>query len=419
MRNGFYFLLLAVFVFSPVSSHAFTFGGESRTYVQAYEPADSKRLVPVFEYLDFTIRDMGSENISFHFGVWIRGKDDPDIGFDKRFNADLQYAYLSYKRKMLNQTLNIGRIYVIEGVALEQVDGIYAKTDLPGGFGISAYGGVPVETDFDKRGGDSIYGARLTHEKRGLYRVGVSYLRERNDSNDFREEVGVDFWVIPLKTAMLTGRSSYNAETSGWMEHSYSLMLGPFQKLRLRADMSWIDYKNYFTSYTISAFNFFLTSVDPSEKVFSLGGEASYSITDSVTTAVFYKNYDYDRAGGASYYGARFRYSVPRSGGAGLAICRMDGDTDRLQYTEFRAYGFKKFGKFDATLNFINVAYDEKINGVKNAYAAMAAAGYDLTKKVRVSADVEYGHNPFFDDEVKAMFKVIYRFDFGSERKGV
>lgn len=419
MRVYYLFFFSAVLLLTPATSQALTLKGESRTYVQAYEPADSKRLIPVYEYLDMTIRDVGSENVSFHFGGWLRGKDDPDIGFSKRFNGDLQYAYLSYVRKQLNQRLNMGRIFVSEGVALEQVDGIYARTDLGAGFGISAFGGIPVETDFDKRGGDTILGGRVTHEMKGTYRIGASYLKEKNDSAKFREEAGADLLLMPFKKTVLTGRSSYNIETSGWMEHAYAILLGPFNKLRLTGDLSWVDYEDYFTSYTTSAFNFLLTSIDPKEKVFRIGGEASYVITDSITAALMYRNYNYDKAGSAAYYGARLRYSVPQSGGAGISAHRMDGDTDRLKYTELKAYGYKKFGKLDVTLSLLDVVYDEKINGVKNAYAIMAASGYDLSKKVRIAADVEYGHNPFYDEEVKALFKIIYRFDTGRVRKGV
>lgn len=409
---------IAMLFVLPVASHAVTLKGESRTYVLAYEPADSKRLIPVFEYLDFTIRDIGSKHISFHFGGWMRGKDNPDIGFSKKLNGDLQYAYLSFVRKQLNQRLNMGRIFVSEGVALEQIDGIYARTDLGAGFGISAFGGIPVETDFDKRGGDTIFGGRVTHEMKGKYRIGASYLEENNDSDTIREEAGVDILLMPFNKAVVTGRSSYNVDTSGWMEHSYAVLLGPFDKFRVTADMSWVDYKDFFTSYTTSAFNFLLTSTDPEEKVFRLGGEASYNITDRITAAVLYRTYQYDKAGSAAYYGGRLKYSVPQKGTGGVSVYRMQGNTDRLKYTEFRAYGSRKFGKFDMALHLFDVLYDEKINGIKNAYAVMAAAGYDLSKKVRVAADVEYGRNPFFSKEVRALFRLIYRFDTGSMRKG-
>ena len=40
--------------------------------------------------------------------------------------TDLQYGYLSYKRRTDNTVLNFGRVMVFEGVASERVDGLSA-----------------------------------------------------------------------------------------------------------------------------------------------------------------------------------------------------------------------------------------------------------------------------------------------------
>ena len=81
----------------------------------------------------------------------------------------------------------------------------------------------------------------------------------------------------------LTGRSSYNDITRGWMEQSYSLMLGPFDKLRLDTTASWINYDDYFYAVTTSAFSIFSGLLLDDEQVRILGEEASYQITDSVS----------------------------------------------------------------------------------------------------------------------------------------
>lgn len=420
MRMTALLLSVSIFVFTPLVSSAFELAGESRAYLQSRETIDSNRLTPLYEYLDFTIQDMGSDYVSFHFGGWLRYKDDRDQAFSKRLNGDLQYAYMSYKKGTANAVVNLGRLFVVEGVALEQIDGIYARTDLKSGFGAAAFGGVPVETDFDKRSGDWIYGGRITHRVPGLYQIGVSYLKERNDEADFREETGVDVWVLPMKKLEISGRSSYSNFASGWMEHVYRVTLGPFSNLRLTPEVSWVDYKNYFTSATSNAFNFLSTIVDPNEEVLILGGEAHYTVNPNLSVSADYRNYSYDIAGNADYFGGKVGYSLPKSWGAGLSLHRMSGETDKLKYTELRVYAYKKLGKAaDVTADFFNVSYDERINGVKNAYAAVVAVGYNLTKNARVAADIEYAHNPLFDKEVKAFLKFLYRFAISSPRKGV
>jgi len=102
---------------------------------------------------------------------------------------------------------------VFEGVAAERVDGIYARTDLAKGFGVSAFGGRSVDSDVSNIHGDvsdSIYGAHVTHQMAGLYKIGVSALKEEKDSADYRKEEGIDVWVHPYNKVDLSGRSSYN-----------------------------------------------------------------------------------------------------------------------------------------------------------------------------------------------------------------
>ncbi|RJQ53355.1 MAG: hypothetical protein C4526_06825 [Nitrospiraceae bacterium] len=412
-------LLLAaviVLLILPARSPALTLDGESKTYFRSEETVNSKTISPVFEYLEFIAEDPGREEVSFHFGGWARYKGNEEEGFSKKLNSDLQYAYLSFRRKTDNDVVNLGRLFVSEGVALEQIDGVYKRTDLKGGFGVAAFGGVPVETDFDRRDGDLVYGARLTHETGGLYRAGLSYLKERNENDDFREEGGLDISLFPVEKINILGRSSYNIRESGMMEHSYFVALGPFEKFRITPEIYWADYRRYFTSPTTNAF-VFQDTIDLNDEVIALGGEASYSVDDNLLIAARYKNFNYDIAGNADYYGGRLAWSVAGSGGAGLSVYRMSGEADDKKYTEYRAYGYKSFGKTGVTVDLFDVSYDKKINDVKNAYAAVVAAGYDLSENVRVAADLEYGRNPFFDDELKLFLKLLYR--FGDRKTGV
>jgi hypothetical protein len=67
--------------------------------------------------------------------------NDSSFGNDKEKGSDIQYGYVSYRRNTGNTLVNVGRVMVFEGIAAERVDGIYARTDLMKGFGISAFGG--------------------------------------------------------------------------------------------------------------------------------------------------------------------------------------------------------------------------------------------------------------------------------------
>ena len=409
-------MLVLAFILSlvPTDASAANIAGTSNTYLQSRQTVDDSNLLPIYEYLDFSVQDLGKESISIHFGGWL-GYDLQDNSFggdDKKKGSDLQYGYVSYRRSTGNSLVNVGRIMVFEGIAAERVDGIYARTDLMKGFGISAFGGAPVETNINMPGNNTIYGGRVSQQNAGLYTIGLSYLKEDKNSDTYRKEGAIDVWVRPVNKVELTGRSSYNFQTTGWMEHAYYLMFGPFDKLRVNAEATWINYGDYFMASTSSAFK--MTpggALDPNEKVSILGPEVFYAINDKWAVSAVYKSYSYDIAGSASYYGAKLTFRVPKSYSAGISAHKMDGDTDRLQYDEYRVYASKRMHKLDVTLDLVDVKFKQSINNVSNAYSATLAAGYELSERLALGADLEYAKNPDFDKDVRLFAKMTYRFD--------
>jgi hypothetical protein len=400
---------MLLFLVWPTAARAVSLSGDSSTYLQSREAADSSKILGAYEYLDFAIQNIGSETISFHTGGWLR-YDLQTEEFGKKSNSDLQYSYLSIKSKTDNTIVNLGRVMVFEGVATERVDGVYARTDLKYGFGLSAYGGSPVETNIDLPGNNIIYGGRLSHKLGDLYQIGISALKEEKNSADYRKEEGIDIWAHPFSKVDITGRSSYNEITKGWMEHTYVLMLGPFKNLRFDTTASWINYDDYFFQATTSALSVLTGIIPAGEKVQILGEAASYAVTDKVLITADYKNFDYTVQGTANYYGGTVKYSRPDWGGAGIGYHRMEGETDRLKYNEYRVYGYKKIVKLDVTADVIDVNYASAINGVKDAYSVALAAQYDITEAWKLGADVEYSHNPDFDRDTRVFFKLLYHF---------
>lgn len=407
---------LLLFMLSPSQASAVTSSGESRTYLQLRETSGSDTYAPLYEYLNLNLEKIGGKDVSLYFGGWL-SYDLADESFNKRYDNELQYFYLSISEKSGSGTLKLGRFYVFEGVAAaEQVDGLYAQQYIGGRLGISVYGGVPRETSFDnERSGDYIYGGRISDGIPGIYTLGVSYLKESNQSDDFREEAGVDLWLRMTKKLELQGHSFYNVETSGWQEHWYYLTLGPLAGLSIRPQFSSIDYEHYFTAVKNSAFSFTPSAINPKEKMQMIGGELEYAFSKSFLIAGDYKNYNYDIAGDAHYYGGKIAYLAQSSdytkkGSFGAAFHRMDGDTKDLQYDEYRGYGSINFGKIDFAVDLLYISYDQEIDGEDVAYSAAGSLGLTLSKSVRLAGDVEYGKNPEFDEDVRGFVKLLYRF---------
>jgi hypothetical protein len=382
---------------------------------------DKKNIYPVYEYLRLNMTDNRSDGsgVSFYFGAWGRA-DLADKTTDKYTDADLQYAYLSYKAAKNNTVVNIGRQFISEGVASEKIDGLYLRSDFAYGIGASAFAGKSVITEPSYKGGNFIYGARLTQSMPKYYTIGLSALKsdDTEAKSRYREELGLDLWVHPIDKVDLTGRSSYNAITEGWMEHAYTLSVTPLESLRISADVSNIRYEDYFFNMTTSVFSPMTFTpagptgqIDPTEELTAGGVAISYIPIKNLSVSADYKRYTYKNAGNANYYGGKASYSLPQSFSAGLGVHRMDGANYRLRYTEYRAFASKQLGKADLTIDAHNVWYDKRINGIRNSYTITGAAGYEFNEKLKVGADVEYSKNPDFNNEYRGLVKITYAFD--------
>jgi hypothetical protein len=77
-------------------------------------------------------------------------------------------------------------------------------------------------------------------------------------------------------------------------------------------------------------------------------------------------------------------------------------------------YGLRKFGKADVVADLLDVAYDSEINGVDNAYSVILGGGYNLSESMKLAADLDYSHNPDFDEDVRVLLKFFYRFGTAS-----
>lgn len=400
------FLAIPLVLSCPVKGFAADFHGESRTYLQAENSSDDKTIGNLREYLDLNIDNAAGQSVSVHAGGWLRASSENAYN-NKQTDGDMQYAYVRYRGES-GLTANLGRLQVYDGPSVEFIDGAYLRADLKGGFGVSAYGG-----DSARDGGKTIYGGRLSHSAGNLYTLGASYLKEDNSTAGDREEAAIDLSLTPTEGFSIQGSSAYNSKDSGWMEHSYSAMIGSSGPVRVRADFQEIDYGRYFTSATTSAFSASSTGsvlLNSNEKLTRLGGEVLFSAGQNVTISADYRNYDYDIAGAAKKYGATFSFTSGSDVQAGISAHRMDGNSDMNRYNEFRVFCASRHGKFDLAFDALDIVYDEKINGVDNAYDVSATAVYGISERASASATLDYANDPRFERQLKGIIKLTCKF---------
>ena len=391
--------------------HAFaaTLDLTSTTHAKVYEDARDNSFLTLREYLDFNVVGY-KDRLSLYSSGWFRVElDDTENG--DRSNDELLYAYLSYRALANHQLIfNLGRHFVYEGVASEQIDGVSARWEILPMIGVSAYAGAPLETKYDDRKSDYIFGGRLFLRLPQRAEVGLSYLQEDNDGSSYREEFGVDLWLQPLHWLEVRGESRRNERTDAWSEHAYSLNIFPVRKLTLSAFASHTDYGAAFLATTLSAF--LPPFVGDGEELTKIGGSAEYAWNDWLSSVADFTRYDYDIQGRAHLFGLAWRAHVADLGlAAGASLHRMDGDAKRLRYVQVRLYASKTFNALELSVDTVHLNYDASFDGVNHTYALSGSLAYKLTDALVLSSSIYYSKNPDFNQEVRAFLKIAYHFE--------
>ena len=387
--------------------------------------ASKETLVPATQFLGITADKLADGNLSLHLSGWGRA----DLA-DKSFNNDtstgsLTYGYLQYR---FNPAANVraGRLFVHEGIVNEQIDGISARTDLPMGFGLSAFGGATVHTahisaENSDGKGDTLYGGRANYRYKGLLEIGLSGVYESaaptlvtHPAGNYRR-VGGDIWITPVKSIDIIGHSSYNPETQKVAEHSYLLNVKPVQHLVLTGEFNQYRDQSYLYAWTM----FSATLLNPSDKSSSAGLSASYAINKNLEAIADYKHYSRefgsaDRCGGEAR--VNYKDNSIRGGfgyhylnaGEGFAI----GTNPSASYHELRCYAMRDTKSYFTAIDLLGDFFKEKIYNESSAWEATASLGYHFTPALALSGDVSYGRNPQFTEEAKALLRLTYNMTY-------
>lgn len=378
----------------------------SKTYLQVFEDTGENTHIPLYEYVELNARNLMEKKMSFYSGGWIRyglrSKSEDDRKLD-----ELSYAFVRYTpREDRSLFFDIGRHVVFAGLASEQLDGISARWDITPRTGFALYGGVPVETDFGGRGGDLLYGGRVFQRIERKAEFGLSFLREDDDDSRFREELGLDLWLRPLKKAEIAGRSSYNTATDGWMEHTYTLRIFLPDAITLTGLFSRTDFDDAFSSWTLSAFS--PEFLGKGETLTKGGVSGEYRIGRRWTFVLDFLDYEYETMGSADYFGLGVTGNFGISDKAGVSLHRMDGESERLTYTEYRGYARKRFGSFTASFDAILHHYDKPFNDLSSAYSVNATAEYRISSALSAGMSLTHGKDPDFTHDTRALLKLAY-----------
>jgi hypothetical protein len=391
--------------------------------------SDKQNIFPATQFIGLDAEKLADMDLSLHFYGWGR----VDLG-DKSFNEDntdggFTYGYLRYRFNAASADIRAGRFFVREGIANEQVDGISARTDLPLGFGISAFGGANVHNrnlfrESSDGKGDGLFGGRFNYRYKGMFDMGISGVYESAapallfHSNGDHRLVGGDVWLAPIKQLELIGHSSYNTETSAFAEHSYLLNIKSIQHLTLSTDFNEHRDRSYFFSWAM----FSGAGFNPDDRSRSVGTVLSYEVRKGVEVAADYKHYTRE-TGSANRYGAEAKLSFLDNAlrtGVGYHYLRA-GESFALasnpsaSYHEIRTYALHDTKTYFSAVDLLGYFFADKIYDQKSALEGVLSLGYHISPALALSGDISYGRNPEFTQEAKGLVRLTYNPIFGGK----
>lgn len=386
----------------------------------------NETLAPATQFLGISADKLADGNLSLHLYGWGRA-DLADNSFNNNSSdGSLTYGYLQYRFNQAGANIRAGRHFIHEGIVNEQIEGVSARTDLPMGFGLSAFGGATVHTadlyrETSDGKGDSIYGGRFNYRYKGMLDVGLSVVSESSAPNLTRHtnsnfsRVGGDIWFTPFPTVDVIGQSSYNTETNEFAHHSYLLNYKPVPKLVLTGEYNYYSDSSYrFPWTTLST-----ALLNPNDKSSSAGLIASYGINNNLDVSFDYKHYTRE-FGSADRFGGDIRVKYNDNsirGGAGYHYLDAGQGFAITPYTsgsyqELRCYLMRDTKSYFGAVDVLGQFFKDAIYNESSAWEAIASLGYHLTPALALSGDVSYGRNPQFTEEVKGLFRLTYNMTY-------
>jgi hypothetical protein len=147
-------------------------------------------------------------------------------------NADVLTALVRLHDPHNYGELRLGRqILTVGAMRPVHIDGADARVRAPTGTSLEAFGGVPVQPQFNYRAWDWATGARLGQSLGRFTNFGFSYLQQRADGAISYEEAGFDLASSPVPWFDLAAHGAYDLFDPGLAEAGVSLA-GRFGDLR-------------------------------------------------------------------------------------------------------------------------------------------------------------------------------------------
>jgi hypothetical protein len=416
---------------------------------------DKSTYTPATQYLGIDATKLGSDRLSLHLFGWGRTDLSDASTFDgTKSGGYLNYGYLQYRFDQANAEIKAGRFAVNQTTGWEQVDGVSARTDLRGGFTVSAFAGKPVlyktvdprdQKDHDFQS-DVIFGTRLAWRSGRAAEIGLSYLQDGSkaakdltipSATDYtRKQVGADVFLAPGTVFQFKGRTVFDiashpdvapgaSEPSRIAEHDYTATVKLGQDVTLAGNYAERNFFAYFAGTNLPS----LFRQDDKDKFQGHGASLTWNASGSVIVVADYKHMHRETYGDVNRFGGEVRWAnSEKSAQFGVGGHAVDATktvivdpaapSRSLSHTEARAWGMVEKGKFSMSLDGIMQSYKKDnpyLAGLTSLYEVVGSLGFQATKNFKVSGDVSYGSTPISKNETRGLLRAEYRFGMASK----
>ena len=402
--------------------------------------------MPATEFLGIDVTDLGSQKLSMHLFGWGTTDLQDQSSVDGKHYGNLTYGFLQYNFDQANAMLKAGRFMITQGAGNEQVDGISGRTDLRGGFNLSAFAGTPVAFKNPTSSPqaaiatqqDLIFGTRLGWRIPKAGEIGVSYLQDgrtttvdlaSGNPNYTRKQLGADLHLVAGSWVDLSGRTLWNqaeyvngTAPSRVAEDDFSATLKLAETLKLSGQFVERNLSSYFAGSTLPN----LFNVSAAGQFKATGGSLTWTPGAAFQLVADVRRTDRQNYGDTTRFGGDLRLNFGGSGllaGAGyhrvtaFSVVQVDPahQSYSLTHDEARAWALWTKGAWTASVDAIQFKYsDATINPILNGKASEAEVvgglGYQLTPAFKVSGDLTYESTPIYQKQVIGRLRIEYRF---------
>ena len=415
---------------------------------------DKATYTPATQYLGIDATKLGSDQLSLHLFGWGKTDLSEASNFDgTKSGGYLNYGYLQYRFNQANAEIKAGRFTANQSTGFEQVDGVSARTDLRGGFTVSAFAGKPVlyktvdptsQADYDYQR-DVIFGTRLGLRVPKIGEIGLSYLQDGSKAAknlpipspvDYsRKQMGVDLLVAPATMFDLRGRTIFDmashvdaapgVDRSRIAEHDYTATFRLGGQVTVSGNFAERNFFAYFAGTNLPS----LFRQDEKDKFQGRGISITWNTPWTIQAVADYRHMHRETYGDVNRIGGELRWANSEktaqigAGGhytnaAKTLLVDATNPSRSLSNAEARAWGMVTRGKLSASLDTIVQKFkadNPYMAGLKTVHEVIGSLGFQATSNFKLAADLSHGSTPAAKNETRGMLRADYRFGFGKK----